>query len=310
MAANVEREEVEAILEGGADRVAETVGERDFRRPQRLSSDAMGEFERSLARALASFARTIGGHFEAIPTIDVPRVREDVADDLVNHLHDSPLIVEFGSHGQITWISFDAHFITRLVECLLGADGEAGTPRALSTTELKVLESFFRVEFAPILTQLGGTCDDLVVRQDPADLARWQNVPGVPDPHRLVAEVDLGLGTRSTSFSVWLPGVAPGSTTLDEDEVLLPEHLVQVDLALVAELAGCEVTLEALLALEVGDVIPIEAKVGDAVHLTLDGQSIARGALGQHNGSIATRILEFDGPPPLSPPSSAEDQAA
>lgn len=298
MSANVEQEEVEAILDGEqAVRAGEAVGERDFRRPQRLSSEALGEFERGLARGLAGFARACGALFGAEATIDVPTVRESVADDLTNDLHDTPVLAEFHCNDQIAWLTFDGVFATRLVECLLGAEGDAEVARPLSSTETKVLACFLSEQFTPMLAELDGSCDRLVVRQDVADIARWQNVPGVPDPHRIVADADLGLGARSTSFGLWLPGVSTmGDRGGDGEEVALPGHLAAVDLALVVELPGCEVTLEELLALEVGDVIPLDAKVGEPVHLTLDGRTIARGALGTHQGCLATRILSFDGP--------------
>ena len=78
---------------------------------------------------------------------------------------------------------------------------------------------------------------------------------------------------------------------------MLPEHLGPVDVTISAQLAGCEVSLDQLLALEAGDVIPIDARVGDLAVVKVEGCAFARARLGQHRGQLAIRIEQLEAKP-------------
>ena len=63
---------------------------------------------------------------------------------------------------------------------------------------------------------------------------------------------------------------------------------VEIDVAV--RIDGCEVSLEQLLALEEGDVIPLDARVGTPAKVCVDGRVIGYGITGSKNGNLAVRI--------------------
>jgi flagellar motor switch protein FliM len=53
---------------------------------------------------------------------------------------------------------------------------------------------------------------------------------------------------------------------------------------------GYEISLDQLLALEEGDVIPLDARLGDPTTLSVEGLTLAHARLGSHRGRLAVRI--------------------
>ena len=112
-----------------------------------------------------------------------------------------------------------------------------------------------------------------------------------------------GPGSASV-FHVYLPmsrsgvdgGSAPGANAEASPALDLPTHLSSVEIDVGVSIGGCDIQLEQLLELEKGDVIPLEARVGDSAILIVEGRPYACGTLGRRQENIAIRIdqLEHD----------------
>jgi flagellar motor switch protein FliM len=111
--------------------------------------------------------------------------------------------------------------------------------------------------------------------------------------------VELALGFvgpgEPSSMKFYLPGVkAEAVAHLANPTGELPPHLANVEVEVCARLMGCEVSLDQLLALEKGDVIPIAARVGDPALLTVEGLILAKASLGQHRNQLAVKIEHIE----------------
>lgn len=310
MSTNVEQAEVEAILAAEDEiRTAETVGELDFNRPRRLSTEHTGQFQLKLERGLTAFVNYLGESFPQTPIFEIKDVREAVADDLHSTLDEGFVAVEFKADDQIAWVVTDALFSARIVNVLLGGDGTGTEAKAPSPTEKRIVSRFLAQGLGQLLVPMGGVEPEVELKSDVRGLLGWRDAGPAGDPYRVVAEVELTIAETATNFTLWLPGGLVGQSARDLNGALqqgVPRHLVPVDLSVSVELEGCEITLDELLSLEVGDVIPLDAKLGDPVRVTLDGRTIAHGVMGQHQGQVAARLIAATSPE--SPVADGQEQ--
>ncbi len=73
----------------------------------------------------------------------------------------------------------------------------------------------------------------------------------------------------------------------------LPKHLDNVEVELGIRLAECEISLNQLLALEEGDVIPTSVRNGDPATVLVEGKELATGRLGTHQGHFAILVEQM-----------------
>ena len=78
-----------------------------------------------------------------------------------------------------------------------------------------------------------------------------------------------------------------------------------------AILGGTDVPLDELLAVEVGDVIPLDARIGDLVTLEIEETICARGRFGARGGLLGVLVEEVGAalPPAPGPASPATPRA-
>ena len=73
----------------------------------------------------------------------------------------------------------------------------------------------------------------------------------------------------------------------------LPEHLAGITFELQAALATVDVPLTELLAVEVGDVIPLGVTTSSPVLVRIEDGDYAHAAWGRHEGQLAIRVIEL-----------------
>ncbi|RMH46848.1 MAG: flagellar motor switch protein FliM [Gammaproteobacteria bacterium] len=105
--------------------------------------------------------------------------------------------------------------------------------------------------------------------------------------------------TPKLSPQAWIAGT--GQQNDEEDWTLVRRHvrrhLDSLQLEVTAVLRGGEIMLSDLMALQVGDVIPLQRHISEEVILTIQDQEKMKGHLGMHRGKMAveiTKVFEQD----------------
>lgn len=118
----------------------------------------------------------------------------------------------------------------------------------------------------------------------------------VHDPQRIGVHLALEGAVGESTLRIYVPAVKPPETAKPATPAkgATAPRITDVDVELCAELGTVVVPLQDLMSLEIGDVIVLEAKVGDPVALTAEGQVRGRGELGRHDGKLAVRVRSVD----------------
>jgi flagellar motor switch/type III secretory pathway protein FliN len=142
----------------------------------------------------------------------------------------------------------------------------------------------------------------------------WRETGGTkPDPYRLAIDLTLATDLGESTVSIYLPmsgSRAPLGAEPTKDRPTpsrAPEHLDPIPLAVTAVLGHAELSLADLMALEVGDVVPLDASVGDPIQLFTSAVAFARGRIGTHRGRVAVSLLaDVQSPAAVPPQASAQ----
>ena len=287
-----EAQAIERVL-GNRGRDVEVV-ERDFRRPRRLSAEAREGIKRSLEADLPQVEKSLANLLGERPTLSLEHVRETTAEGLFEDVATPLAALVFEADGSVGWLMWESRAAIGAVETVLGCPTENPKARRLSAVEAKVLERVLVQLAGDLARPLGLTPEKPRIAQATEGLGSWRDAPS-PDAHRVEIAFVLAGPSGKSKLSLYLPGVKSGAVKhLTGQPGELPEHLAGVQVHVCARLRGCEISLDQLLALEAGDVIPIEARVGDPATLTVEGFAIARAQMGKHRDQLAVRIERLE----------------
>jgi flagellar motor switch protein FliM len=300
LSSNLEPEEAQAIRELLAEpRTADAeVVERDFRTPRRLSPPSLEGLVRELRSCVGNVGDDLGELIGKACPVEVASVSEASAGGLFSSAGDPLAAIRFDVGGQLGWILWDNVAAVRAVEKVLGSTSRSARERRFSAIELPVLESLLGCFARGIVSALGVEASGFTLVKTTESLVASQEDRDDPDPHRLHVELAVDGPGDSSTANVYVPvpergvtdelaGVAP----LEQPaHIALPSHLGDVELDVSVRIDGCDVSLDQLLALEHGDVIPLDARVGDPAHLHVDGRVFGHGSIGTRNGHLALRI--------------------
>lgn|GEM_PF-1604624 len=171
--------------------------------------------------------------------------------------------------------------------------------RFLTPLERKVLVRVLRIAIDEVAAVVGVEVGEYDAVSMLKHAPTWRESTGArPDPHRLAVELVLETERGETHLAIHLPmagargPLEPGAEEIEAAlrAASVPAHLDRVPVQVQATLGDADLTLADLVGLEAGDVIPIEAAVGDPVELLADGVPFASGILGAHRGHVAVRI--------------------
>ncbi len=328
MSQNVEREEVQAILEAMDDGLEASrpveVQPRNFRQPRRLSRQRLQYLAQLVNATLQGVCHDVASPLRQHHKISLASISE------VNVLglfegYEPPFVVDiFECGGHVSWILWDSAAAAASVETILSGpppvepepsedtesedeEGEAdpapSTPpepvaRRLSASECRVIEALLQKILVPVAKALGLETSGSRLAQEPEELTTLEDCGPDADPRRLMLHFLFEGPGAPSDIRIYLPDVGeedPVSETEEEhDEVTLPEHLEQVSLGLSAYLGSVDVPLSELMELEVGDVIPLGVEIDSPVDIYIEDRCCARAAWGTHHGLQAIRVLELN----------------
>ena len=311
-ASGVDREEVSALMEGLGDGMSNAdVADRDFRRPRRLSRFELDEAQRRIDQVLGSAEADLSNLLRQEIRLQLQPLEEIHATSLFDDLENPPAVVRFRSAGQLGWIRWNAPSAMAAIDRVLGCEPDAGVPageaRHLTRLEQAILVRLMHSLVRLISEPLGCDCEDFHAISQVKGVGSWRDTERTPDPYRIALELEFTTDAGSSTMQLYLPiGEArwaePGRDPLpwlaeNGQPHDIPNHLDRVPLDVRVELARCELRLNDLLALEVGDVIPLGASRHQPVQVWVDERPFASGRVGRSQGRLAVQLQELSTPP-------------
>jgi flagellar motor switch protein FliM len=294
---NVTPEEAQAIREAvrprrGEERSAR-VEPRQFDRPLRLSGAVLDKLRERIKKALPDVERELAPAMRSTPKLALAEVSEVNAESLAATLAPPLAALRFEVDKQPGWFVWECAAALDVLEVALGA----AAPEKNSARPFTALE---RSMFARVVTQ-PVTClaralaldpSSFSVAQDLESLGSWRQGGEKAEMQRLCVALSLESPIGASTWRLYFPGVVPSSRAAARPApaAALPAHLADVQVELRARLGAGEVPLAELLALEVGDVIPLGLTVGEPLQVLVEDQACLIAALGKLQGQLAISV--------------------
>jgi flagellar motor switch protein FliM len=301
MASNVSPEEVEALTGGNAGEPGPGIEPRDFRQPRRLSPEQLVRHKRTAQRAQQELGRLANATFRVQTSAEIVGVSEASMPQIVRALAEPFAALLFDCGGQVCWTLWDISVALGAVERMLGAtEAKEQPPRALSAVERSLVQSLL----TKITTLIAGTYGIEVKNpryaQDFVTLYTMGDTQEQGDPQRLCVQVGLQGQFGSGTIRIYLggarlldPSTASAASPKEKARPVLPAHISDLEVQLTAELASVELPLQDVLAIEPGDVIPLDVDVDSPLALYVEDEACGSARWGERSGRIALRITEF-----------------
>jgi flagellar motor switch protein FliM len=295
VSSNVSAAEVEALLHGNEPRIGPylQVAARDFGEPRRLSPQQLDKLVRNAQKALPDIEGVLHAWLRGEHEVALAAIVEAHAGTLLASLAEPLCLLAFECAGHPAWAIWERRAAVIAAEIALGADEKQETTlRTLTTLEQRVLERILTPIVQALAGKLGVEPKNMRLIQEREELTRWEDAPNA-DPQRIGVQLQL-TGTGGTSnLRCYFAGVKLADTpppAKDKAKQLLPQHMQEIDVEVGATLGHAELALEELVALEVGDVIPLGLEVGGLITLHVEGRVCATAQLGEHHGRLAIRV--------------------
>lgn len=304
MASNVTPEEARALAQALAGDASEArrpthVESRQFDRPLRLSVAESNALREKLRRSLPELARDLAPVMRGAPAIELVELTEAHADTVHQGLVEPFAVLRFEVDGQPGWLVWDCSAALAMLDVALGAaePGKSGA-RAFTSIERAMFPRTLQAAMTRLGKILGLNVTGVAAAQTLDMLGHWRQGGEKSEPQRLSITLSIDGPGGPSQWRVFMPGVvgSPRSAARAEKPVPLPVHLSDVAVEVRAHLGANEVPLAELLALEVGDVIPLRLPVGEPLSVLVEDQACLRAALGRSQGRLALRILSAERP--------------
>ncbi len=284
---------IQAVL--GRKKPAQGVAARDFLQPRRMSAKRLGVFHLALENLLPALEKKLAETTGVRLVLALGTLAEADAETILARAADTPCVLRFRCQKAPAWCFWDPAAAAGVVESILGAKSAATAARKLSPTETRIAVQFLTEIVRAVAGVFGLAVSDFACVQAKAELGSWHEAGAEAESYRFEVPLDVRLGEQSSTLRLYLPGIASEEAEADAlAPETLPAHLELVEVELSACLRGCEITLDQLLALEAGDVIPLDARLGDPTTLSIEGLTLAQARLGRHRGRLAVRIERLD----------------
>lgn len=292
---SIEPEEAQAIAEAfHGERRSTTVATRNFAEPRRLSGAGLARLGRSVGAALTAVAESLEVPLRRNHKLALAALREVNAASSLEGLEEPFAVLGFAVGGRRGWLVWDSAAAVALVETILaGTPGEGAAARALSPAERRLLETTLAQIVQPVVAALGGVAEGarfVQLREEVASLEATLDA----DPQRVCVQLAFDGPGGPSELRLYVPGVRVSVATDERTPATPPAHLDEVGLELRAFLGSADVPLSDLLALEIGDVIPLGVRRGEPVQVCVEDRACATARLGRTGSRLAVRIETLD----------------
>lgn len=274
------------------------VSPRDFKAPRRLSRTQIDVLTRRAEKAMGDVGAHLSTWLRGPHKAAVSSVVEAHAGAVIDALVEPTSVLAFDVGPQLGLVAWDTVAMIAAVETALGApDVKSVASRELSVVEERILsEMLVRVATA-VASSLGVEAKNFRVLREKKALTLADDLT-INDPQRIAVHVALSGAAGDSTLRVYVPAVkppeAPKPAAKDAKKAGMPGSFSEIDLEMHAELGTVTVALQDILALEIGDVLVLDTKVGDPLVLTAEGEVRAHGDLGRRDGKLALRLRSVE----------------
>lgn len=297
-------EETQALREAAGshgDRAQGLVSERNFSQPRRLSADRLQHLAQTVGATMQGIGNQMSVPLRSFHKLQVVSVSEVNASTLFQDVEAPFLIQNLLVDGSLGWLVWDERAATAAIEQILSGElneGQEVEARELSSSEARVLDSLLGLIVRPVAASLNLGAETKGLAQDEEGLKTMRDAGPEADTRRLMLHLVFDGPGGPSDMRLYLPNVEEvGGEQGDRKVDRVPGHLDLVNLEMCVHLGSAKIALRELLALEVGDVIPLHTEVDGEVHLYVEGHSIAQGTWGQVGGSLAMKVHKIDTDP-------------
>jgi flagellar motor switch protein FliM len=288
---NVSPEEIDALVGDETTTPQEVVKLRDFRQPRRLSAAQQQSLRLAISQALPAMEGDLSIWLRGECTLSLTDLGEATAVGLFDDFADPLSILTFEVDGAQGWVVWDTDAALRASIIALGTEiPEDFGVRPLSPMEQGLVTDMLGVFTSHIGRLLGLELATTSYSQDVRDFLTQHEADEGQDLQRLYVHLNLESGAGSTVLRFYLPGILPDVIVAKDPLAQLPTHLGAVSVEVCAEFGCVDVALPDLMQIEVGDVIPLNIKVGDSVNVRVEGNLSGQARWGQHNGMTSIII--------------------
>lgn len=294
---------------------------RDFTEPRTLSAERINRIHKTLSSRLQAMANLLAGPLRGHPALSIGEISEVNAQGLFDGFQAPFLVHGFHSNDQLGWVIWTPEAARLASDLILSGPEEPPLPvestedealpaaepsrsPLLSRTERRVIGRMLDQVVGLVLAEFGHELEAGTIWQESEELTTLEDLGPDADSRRLMIHLSFeDAAGNASNLRVYVPGI-PGDESEEEDEerAAAPSHLAPVHMNVDAVLGGTFAPLAELLGVEVGDVIPLDARVGDPITFEVEETTCARGRFGAHGGLLAIQLDEV-GPalPPLPP---------
>ncbi|MEZ5973431.1 MAG: FliM/FliN family flagellar motor switch protein [Planctomycetota bacterium] len=274
------------------------VSERNFSQPRRLSAQRLQHLAKTVSANLQDICNRMAAPLRSFHKLTMGTIGEVNAVGLFEELNSPFVILGLQIEGALGWLVWDERAATATIEQILAgelASDEEIEARELSASEARVLERMLAMVVEPIGQCLGLKIQTDGIAQDEEGLKTIADAGPDADTRRLMVHLVFDGPGGPSDMRLYLPNIdEDDSHNKREKRKVVPAHLDLVNLEVRVELGCAQVALRDLLALEVGDVIPLGTEFGGPVNLYVEDRAIANGQWGQVGGVLSMQIHEID----------------
>lgn len=278
---------------------APLVEPRDFRQPRRLSPEQAARIRRVAQRAQLDLEAHLQAAARGKTRAEIATISEASTHEILNSLVDPFVVLIYETQGQTSWAVLEPAFAVAYAERMLGAPQGDGGARRLSSVEISLIRGLLTRSAQIILQILGTEPRNPRFVQDRESLHLAQELPAKADPQRIAIQVAIETPFGSGSLRVYTsatPAVVEPAAPLAtpaKNKPQLPPTLADAEVQLCAELGSVELPLDAVLALEPGDVIPLNTQPGSPVRILIEEECCGQARWGERNGKLALRVSDW-----------------
>ena len=285
------------MVDGGATRRIGEVAPRDFSEPRSLSSERLQQVSGQISSALQGISSSLAGPLRSFHKLTLASLRETNVEHMFDDFKAPFIVHNFTIEDELAWAVWDSTPAAKAVEVVVSGPStstEEVEPRLLSHAEVSILSRLLDFITIPICERLGLKASNGTLAQDVDDLVTLRSANASADSRRLSVHLVIDGALGQSELVLYLPNVSGAPESEHGEAGALPDHLDDVLLDVRAFLGAVDLPLHELLALEVGDVLPLGVDQDQQLDIYIEERACAKGTWGQINGTLAVRLTELD----------------